>query len=90
MSGGLQQIHHPGKTGAARQFGRDLGQRDLLQRRHGDVSRPHGINAAHPDARAEPDADALRDLAADYGFAQPFGELHRSVPSKVSFDRAAG
>jgi hypothetical protein len=59
-----------------RELRRDVRDADLPDRAHDNEARPEPIASADLDARALPDADAQRHLAAHDRFAKSLDELH--------------
>src|SRR5208282_1153159 len=73
----FQQIDYAQKTGASRQFGRHLRERDAPERGHLDEPTAQAVTSANLHVRPAPDSYAAGDLAAHDWFAQPLGKGHR-------------
>ena len=76
MSCNSQQVVHAVEPRFSRESGRDVAERNRLDRLHDDVSPVHRVAATHLHMRARPDPDAAADLPAPDSLAKPLGEEH--------------
>ena len=85
--GDLEQIKNSKEPGLSRQFRRDIGEADLLNRVHFNLAFFHAVSAADAYAGLRPYPDAARDLPAPNPVPKAFGEHHVENVLRHSLNR---
>jgi hypothetical protein len=75
----LEQIDETQESRLARQFRRDVGKADGLDRIHFDLTFFHTVPGAHSHMETLPDSNTAGDFSAANSLAKPLGECHKEI-----------